>query len=420
MSFFSKVFRSRDKPPAVVDSTNGNSYRFYFGNSTSGKRVTEMSAMQITAVYACVRLIAESIAGLPLHLFRQENEGRKTKASDHPLYQLLYREPNPEMSSFSFRETLSTHLLLWGNAYAQIIRNGRGEVIALYPLMANRMKVDRDEKGKLYYEYQMMESDAKTMPDGMVRLRPEDVLHIPGLGFDGLVGYSPIAMAKNSIGLSMATEEYGSTFFKNSATPSGILSMPGTVKDPAKIRESWNQGFSGSSNAAKVAVLEEGATYTPISITPEESQFLETRKFQLDEICRIFNVPPNFIGDLEHATFSNIEQQSLNFVIYTLRPWLIRWEQAMERHLLNDEEKDGYFIRFNADALLRGDYQSRMNGYRTGLQSGFMSPNDVRDLEGLDRIPEEEGGNTYMVNGNMVKLRDVGAAYETGKEVNEK
>jgi HK97 family phage portal protein len=412
MSIFSGLFRSRDKPGhRPKDSTNGSGYRYYFGSSSSGKAVTERSAMQISAVYACVRVLSEAIASLPLHLYRYTDKNSKEKAVDHPLYPLLHDEPNPEMTSFIFRETLMTHLLLWGNAYAQIIRNGRGEVAALYPLMANRMRVDRDENGHLYYEYQMSTSDAPTMKAGTVRLTPSDVLHIPGLGFDGLVGYSPIAMAKNSIGMAMATEEYGATFFKNGANPSGILSMPGVVKDPEKIRNSWEAGFGGSSNSNKVAILEEGMTYTPISISPEQAQFLETRKFQLDEIARIFRIPPHMIGDLEHATFSNIEQQSLEFVSYTLEPWLVRWEQSMQRSLLSPEEKKSYFIRFNVDGLLRGDYQSRMNGYSTGIQNGIFSVNDVRELENMDLLSDEEGGNIHVLNGNVVKLADAGSAY---------
>ena len=213
-----------------------------------------------------------------------------------------------------------THLLLWGNAYAQIIRNGKGEVIALYPLMPDRMNVDRDEWGQLYYEYTVSGDDAPINKDSKVRLSPSDVLHIPGLGFDGLVGYSPIAMAKNAIGLAIATEEYGSKFFANGAAPSGVLEHPGTIKDPSRVRESWQQTFGGSHNSNKIAVLEEGMKYTPISISPEQAQFLETRKFQINEIARIFRVPPHMVGDLEKSSFSNIEQQSLEFVKYTNRP----------------------------------------------------------------------------------------------------
>lgn len=418
MSFISGLFRSRDKP---TNSTNGSSYRFLFGGSNSGKNVNERSAMQMTAVYACVRILSESIAGLPVHLYQYVDSGSKQKALEHPLYRLLHDEPNPEMTSFVFRETLMTHLLLWGNAYAQIIRNGKGQVVALYPLMPNRMSVDRDEKGHLYYQYQMQDSDAPTGKSGTVILKPTEVLHVPGLGFDGLVGYSPIAMAKNAIGLSIATEEYGAKFFANGATPSGILEYPGTVKNPEAIRESWNAGFGGSSNAHKVAVLEDGMKYTPIAISPNEAQFLETRKFQIDEIARIFRIPPHMVGDLEKSSFSNIEQQSLEFVKYTLEPWIVRWEQSLNRALLSESEKTAYFVKFNVDGLLRGDYQSRMNGYATARQNGWMSANDIRELENLDLIPDELGGSLYLINGNMTKLQDAGifaASSAAGKEEN--
>lgn len=413
MGIFNRWFRGRDAPR---DATAGSSYRFFFGGSSSGKAVTERSAMQMTAVYSCVRILAEAIAGLPLHLYRYGGDGSKEKATDHPLYALLHDEPNPEMTSFVFRETLMTHLLLWGNAYAQIIRNGKGEVVALYPLMPNRMTVDRDEHGQLYYEYRTTQDDAHTMKGSVVRLSPRDVLHVPGLGFDGLVGYSPIAMAKNAIGLAIATEEYGSKFFANGATPGGILEHPGVVKDPERVRESWNTAFGGSANANKVAVLEEGMKYTPISISPNEAQFLETRKFQIDEIARIFRVPPHMIGDLEKSSFSNIEQQSLEFVKYTLDPWVCRWEQSMQRALLKPDEKPQYFLKFNVDGLLRGDYQSRMNGYAVGRQNGWMSANDIRELENLDRIAKEDGGDLYLVNGNMVPLVSAGAAYAATTE----
>ena len=414
MGFLNGLFRSRDAPR---NSTSGSAYRFFMGSSTSGKRVNERSAMQMTAVYSCVRILSEAVAGLPLHLYQYTDKGSKEKAVDNPLYFLLHDEPNTEMTSFVFRETLMTHLLLWGNAYSQIIRNGKGEVVGLYPLMPDRMTVGRDEKGRLYYEYMVSSDDAKTLKDGTVRLSPYDVLHIPGLGFDGLVGYSPIAMAKNAIGLAIAAEEYGSKFYANGATPSGILEYPGTVKEPDKVRESWNAGFGGSSNAHKIAVLEEGMKYTPISISPNEAQFLETRKFQINEIARIFRVPPHMVGDLEKSSFSNIEQQSLEFVKYTLEPWLVRWEQAMQRSLIPQDDKSKYFIKFNVDGLLRGDYQSRMQGYATARQNGWMSANDVRELENLDRIPAEDGGDLYLINGNMMPLSMSGAAY--GKEENQ-
>ena len=418
MGIFSGLFKSRDKP---TDSTAGSRYTFYMGGSTSGKAVTERSAMQMTAVYSCVRILAEAIAGLPLHVYRYNSNGGKEKAIDHSLYLILHDEPNPEMSSFVFRETLMTHLLLWGNAYAQIIRNSKGEVMALYPLMPNKMSVDRDENGQLYYQC-LRSVDEVGGKSETVILKPTDVLHIPGLGFDGLVGYSPIAMAKNAIGLAIATEEYGAKFFANGAAPSGVLEHPGTIKDPQRVREAWQSQFGGSQNSGKIAVLEEGMKYTPISISPEQAQFLETRKFQINEIARIFRVPPHMVGDLEKSSFSNIEQQSLEFVKYTLDPWVIRWEQSIMRTLLTPEEKKSYFVKFNLEGLLRGDYQSRMNGYATARQNGWMSANDIRELENLDRIPAEAGGDLYLINGNMLPLQQAGAFANTqnddGKEEN--
>ena len=372
--------------------------------------------MQMTAVYSCVRILSEAVAGLPLHLYKYTDSGGKAMALDHPLYRLLHDEPNPEMSSFVFRETLMTHLLLWGNAYAQIIRNGKNEIVALYPLMPNKMSVDRDESGHLYYTYYRGSDEAIKNKEFAVTLQPSDVLHIPGLGFDGLVGYSPIAMAKNAIGMAIACEEYGAKFFANGAAPGGVLEHPGTIKDPQRVRESWQSTFGGSGNANKIAVLEEGMKYTPIGISPEQAQFLETRKFQINEIARIFRVPPHMVGDLEKSSFSNIEQQSLEFVKYTLDPWVIRWEQSIQRSLLSRDEKAVYFVKFNLEGLLRGDYQSRMNGYAIGRQNGWMSANDIRELENLDRIPEEDGGDLYLINGNMLPLKNAGAFANTPQD----
>ena len=417
MSVFSVLFKSRDKPQ---NRTTGSNYAFFMGGTTSGKAVTERSAMQMTAVYSCVRILSEAVAGLPLHLYKYMDSGGKAMALDHPLYHLLHDEPNPEMSSFVFRETLMTHLLLWGNAYAQIIRNGKNEIVALYPLMPNKMSVDRDENGRLYYTYYRGSDEAIKNTEFAVTLQPSDVLHIPGLGFDGLVGYSPIAMAKNAIGMAIACEEYGAKFFANGAAPGGVLEHPGTIKDPQRVRESWQSTFGGSGNANKIAVLEEGMKYTPIGISPEQAQFLETRKFQINEIARIFRVPPHMVGDLEKSSFSNIEQQSLEFVKYTLDPWVIRWEQSIQRSLLSKDEKSVYFVKFNLEGLLRGDYQSRMNGYAIGRQNGWMSANDIRELENLDRIPAEDGGDLYLINGNMLPLKNAGAFADTptddGKE----
>lgn len=407
MSLIRQLFKSRDKP--VKNNFFHSAYSFLFGPTTSGKTVNEKTAMQTTAVYACVRILAEAIASLPLSVYQTTGLG-KEKATNHNLYHLLHDEPNPEMTSFVFRETLMSHLLLWGNAYAQIIRDHNGKVLSLYPLLPNKMSVNRDSRGNIYYVYTRDSDETPSLAGyGEFYLSDHEVLHIPGLGFDGLIGYSPIAMAKNAIGMSLATEEYGASFFANGATPGGVLEHPGIVKDPQRVRESWNSVYQGTKNAHKVAVLEEGMRYQSIGISPEQAQFLETRKFQINEIARIFRVPPHMVGDLEKSSFSNIEQQSLEFVKYTLDPWVTRWEQAMQKALLLPGEKSQYFIKFNVDGLLRGDYQSRMNGYAIARQNGWMSANDIRELENMNLISQEEGGDIYMVNGNMLKLKDVGA-----------
>jgi len=397
--------QARDKPTNTV----GSGYSFMFGRTTSGKPVNERTAMQTTAVYSCVRILAEAVASLPLHVYAYRDDGGKELVHDHPLYSLLHDEPNPEMTSFVFRETLMSHLLIWGNAYAQIIRDGAGRVVGLYPLLPNQMDVDRDAKGNLVYTYSRQSDENpnfKTMGD--ITLRSDEVLHIPGLGFDGLVGYSPIAMAKNAVGMTLACEEYGASFFANGANPGGVLEHPGVLKDPSKVRESWNSVYKGVTNAHKVAVLEEGMKYHQIGIPPEEAQFLETRKFQINEIARLYRIPPHMVGDLEKSSFSNIEQQSLEFVKYTLDPWVIRWEQALQKALFLPGEKGKFFIKFNVDGLLRGDYESRMKGYATGRQNGWFSTNDIREMENMNPISDEEGGNLYLVNGAMCKLSDAG------------
>lgn len=396
---------------AKADNSLSTTRSIFWGGSNSGTYVNETTAMQTAAVYSCVRVISEAIASLPLNVYRYEEHGAKI-IPEHSLYNLLHNEPNSEMTSFIFRETLMSHLLLWGNAYAQIIRDGSGRIRALYPLLPNKMDVSRNESGQIYYTYWRDQDETRPHEkSGGVVLSRDDVLHIPGLSYDGLVGYSPIALAKNAVGMAIATEEYGAGFFANGANPGGILEHPGTIKNPAGIRDSWEALYKGSRNSGKVAVLEDGLKFHQVSIPPEQAQFLETRKFQLNEIARIFRIPPHMIGDLEKSSFSNIEQQSLEFVKYTLDPWVVRWEQSMHQALLLPSEKNSVFIKFNLDGLLRGDYETRMKGYAIGIQNGFMSPNDVRRLENFNEIPDEQGGNNYMVNGSMVKLADVGAAY---------
>lgn len=404
--------RDAPKLPEVTDNVRDSGSVFVFGVSNSGENVDEKSALQIATVYACVRLLAESVAQLPLHLYQYTADGEgKERAVDHPLYKILYRQPNPEMTSFSYREAVMMHLLLWGNSYSQIVRDGKNGVLGLYPLLPENVEVDRNEAGEIYYIYHAYTDEAPGETNKDIVFRRDEILHIPGMGFNGLVGFSPIAMMKNALGTTLAVEKYGSSFFKNGAQPAGVLEHPGVLKNPERIRENWMDVYGGANNAHKVALLEEGMSYKPISLPPEDSQFLSTREFGVEEICRIFRVPPHMVQDLKRATFNNIEHMSIDFVMHTLMPWLTRIEQAIIKDVLVEEEQDSYFPKFNVEGLLRGDYKSRMEGYNIARSGGWMTANDIRRLEDLDPISEEEGGDLLVINGSYVQLKDVGAAY---------
>ena len=404
-------FNSPRDAPDIRDNVRDSGTLFVFGRANSGEQVDERSAMQIATVYACVRLLADSVAQLPLHLYKVTEPDGQEKARDHPLYKILYREPNPEMTNFSYWEAVMTHLLLWGNSYSQIVRDGKNNILGLYPLLPENVEIDRTDKGELYYIYHAYTNEVPGETNKDIIFRRDEVLHIPGLSFNGLVGFSPIAMMKNSLGTTMAVEKYGSSFFKNGAQPSGVLEHPGVLKDPQKIRDNWTKAYGGPGNAHRVAVLEEGMQYKPISLPPEDSQFLSTREFGVEEICRIFRVPPHMVQDLKRATFSNIEHQSIDFVVHTLDPWLVRIEKAIVKDLLLEDEKDRYFPKFNVDGLLRGDYKSRMDGYSVGISTGIISPNEARRKENMPPLSEDEGGDFHIVNGTFIKLQDVGRQY---------
>ncbi len=362
----------------------------------SGELVTEDSALRVAAVYACVRILAEDIAALPFGVYRTTDTG-KTRVKG-PLDKLLHDMANPDMTAYSFRETMMLWLLLWGNAYARIERRA-GYPVALWVLPADRVEVKRDPPASRLTYHVKDELGKVTV------LGAYEVLHIPGLSFDGLVGLSPIQYAAQSIGLAIATERFGAQFFGNGASPSLALEHPGTVKDPKRLRENFRAAYGGRNNRG-VAVLEEGMKVSVISVPPESAQFLETRKFQLTEICRIYRVPPHLVQHLENATFSNIEHQSIDYVQHTLVPWMVRWEQAVNAKLLTDADREsGLYVKLNANALMRGDFKSRMDGYAIGRQNGILSTNDIRRLEDMDLVPETDGGDAFLVNGNMISLQ---------------
>ena len=364
------------------------------GVALSGIYVNEEIAMTVSGVFACVRVVAEDVASLPLALYRRLERG-KDKAADHSLYYLIHDSPNPDMTAFAFKECMMTNLLLWGNAYAQIIRDRYGNILSLHPLLSSRVTVTKNAAGERVFNYRNDKGISTALTRGQI-------FHVAGISYDGLTGLSPIGVAREAVGLAKVTEIYGNKFFANGARPGGVLEHPGQIKDPEKVRKSWETVYKGANNAHKIAVLEEGMKYHDIGLPQKDAQFLETRQFQLNEICRIFRVPPHLVGDLSKATFSNIEHQSIDYVVHTLRPWLVRFEQAVNLQLLNELEREDYFSKFNVDGLLRGAFQTRMQGYAVGRQNGWYSANDIRELEDMNPISTEQGGDEYLVNGNMM------------------
>lgn len=366
------------------------------GPTHAGVSVTPGNAMRSTAVYACVRIISESIASLPLVLYQRQGRNRN-RATSHPLYGLLHDLPNPELTAMEFREMMLAQVLLWGNAWAEKEIDRSGRVRALWPLRSGQMEtVERHEDG-LWWGYRL--------PGGQLVWLPAYRLHhVRGLTPDGVWGYSAIReFARNAIGLSLATEEFGSRFFSNGARPGGYLKHPSRLSPGAyeRLKRSFAEDHQGLSNAHRWKILEEGMEVTAIGIPPNEAQFLETRKFQISEIARIFRVPPHMLADLERATFSNIEHQSLEFVIHTLRPWLVRHEQAIYRDLLSEAERRSHFAKHSVDALLRGDTATRYQAYTTGITTGFMTRNEARELEDWNPI---DGLDKPLLPLNMVEV----------------
>jgi len=371
--------------------------------TATGASVTPSTALNNSAVFACVRLLAETTAMMPLITYRRLQPRGKERATDHPLYSLLHDSPNPEMPAMAFRETLQGHLGTWGNAFAEIEWGPDGYVRALWPLRPDRVQVGRIN-GEVAYRLRLPNGENVVLPGFRV-------LHIPGFGFDGLVGYSPVQLARESIGLAMATEEYGARFFGNGANPGGVLKHPNKLSATAQdnLRKSWNEMHSGLSNQHRIAILEEGMDYVRVGIPPDDAQFLETRKFQVVEIARWFHVPPHMIGDLDRSTNNNIEQQSLEFVTYSLGPGLTRWEQCCKMKLLLPEERSTYFVEHLVAALVKGDIQTRYSAYSVGRQWGWLSADDVRESENMNPLPDGQG-DIYMIPLNMVPASDIGQA----------
>lgn len=369
------------------------------GKSSSGQNVNETTALALTTVYACVRVLAEGVASIPLNVYERLPKGGKDVANDHPNYELLHDRPNPDQTSFSWRETVMAHLGLRGNAFCEKEYTGRGTIKALWPIAPNRVLVKRVGGQKMF----QISTGTRTE-----LLSSDEILHIPGLGYDGLQGYSPIRIAAEAIGLGLAAQEHGARFFENGAEIGGILEHPGRLSPQAKtnLRESFEAKHRGTANAHRAFIAEEGMKWTQVGLSNRDSQYLETRKFQVSEIARVYRVPPHMIGDLERATFSNIEQQSIDFVVHTLRPWLVQIEQVLNWELFGDVKTSKFFCEFNVDGLLRGDSAARAAFYKDMVNTGIFSINDCRIKENMNPV---EGGDERFIQGAMVPLSKIEA-----------
>lgn len=364
--------------------------------TSSGERISEKDALRLSAVWACVNVISQTTSSLPLNLYRSRKTGGKDPLTSHPLQRLLHDAPNPDMTAMQFRETLQAHTLTWGNGYAEIVRNGSGRPVELWPIDPSIISAKRTDAGALYYQIQ----------NSQKQINPINILHIPGMSYDGVVGYSIIRMAREGLGLTSASEKFGAALFGNGAIASGVMSIPGELGQEAydRLKKSLNEEHVGAGEAHKPLLLEGGLQFTQTSIPPDDAQFLETRKFQTEEIARWFNVPLYKIKNLDKATFSNIEQQAIEFVVDTIRPWLVRWEQEIKRKLIMPNER-GVFAEHKVDALLRGDTKARYEAYNTGRTAGFLSVNDIRGFENMNPV---EGGDIYLTPLNMTDAATVG------------
>jgi len=357
----------------------------------AGVSVTPQSAMGYSAVVSAVRVLSESVAQLPLILYERVGDDGRRRAPEHPIYGLLHDAPNFVQDSFMFWDLVLQHLIFWGNFYAEMEVTAGGEITALWPLNPRYMDVVVAD-GHVRYVYRQFGRD-EVWP----------VFHVRGMAKDAVKGQSLLSAARQAIGLGMAAEEFGARLFENGAVPGVALSHPGLLSEEARdhLKRSWEDAYSGLSNAHRVAVLEEGLTVERIGIPPDDAQFLETRKFQVTEIARIFRVPPHMLADLERATFSNIEHQSLEFVVHSLGPWLKRIETAIRVQLLDSRERDRFYAEFLVDGLLRGDIKARYAAYATGRQWGWLSRNDVRRFENMNPVP---GGDDYLTPMNMMVI----------------
>ena len=363
----------------------------------SGVRVNEATAVRVPAVFAAVRVISETLAALPIHLYRKRDDGGRDMETGHRAAQLISGPPNPEMTSYTLKQATQGHVCLWGNGYWEIERDRAGRLKGFWPIQPDKVHFTRIDRKPVYVVRMPQKTGLKD-----VALRPEQVLHVKAFGGTGTMGTSPIWQCAEALGLALATEAHGAAFFGNGSTPGGVLTTEVPLKDEAyqRLKKSWEQGHRGLDQAHRVAILEQGVKWEQTGMPARDAQMIETREFQISEIARIFRVPPHKIADLSKATFSNIEHQGIEFVVDTMLPWVVNWEKELDRRLLSDvERRRGLFFKFSLNGLLRGDTAARHQTYAIGRQWGYYSANDVRAFEELNPIPD---GDIYLSPGNMM------------------
>jgi len=388
--FFSDLLSNRNDIVKTSD-VEGMGKLFSSSKNESGENITKDNAMKISTVFSCIRVLCEGISSLPLHLYVQ-NGKEKLKAKAHPLYRLLYLSPNPDNVAVTFWEMCIVHLCLNGNFYAQIIRNRKGEITQLIPLFANNVRKYRLESGHIIFTY--------FINGKIIEFKKEEIFEVMGLTLNGFVGVSPITYQAETLGLAKASEKHGSRFFKNDATPNFALEHPTTLSDDAyaRMKTDW-ANRQGGSNQHSPAILEGGLKIAPMSVSNRDSQYLETRQFQKSDICGVFRVPPHLIADLSKSSFNNIQEQSQELVKYTYHIYFIRIEQAINKQLLTEKEKDKYYAKFNVDGLLRGDIAARYAAYNIGRNGGWLNANEIREKEEMN--PIKDGGDAYLQPLNM-------------------
>lgn len=372
------------------------------GRSSSSAGANPDAAMRLTAVYSCVRILSEGVAMLPFTLASMRDDGGRDLVTDHPVYRVFARRPNRFQNPFEFREMMQGHLCLRGNAYGRNVFDGAGDLAEILPFHPDRVMIDRLDNGSWRYRVKKLDGTGEEI------LQRDEMFHVRGLSSDGIVGINPIALAREAVGIGLAAQSYGARFFDNDATPGGWISSTGkfaTTEDKRKFRESW-QEVQGGMNRGKTAVLELGMEYHQLELKNSDAQFLETRKFQVTEIARLFRIPPHMVGDLERATFSNIEQQSIEYVMHALTPWLCRWEEAIEFNFLDPDVADVELdVEFPVTELLRGDAAARATFYGRGILDGWMVRNEARIREGMNPV---EGLDRPLLPLNMVTIKPDG------------